>query len=76
MRVTDQWNLLPDEVVKVEDLNIFKNALDKFWEGSNVYFDHECNVQLTTSSRRIIQFRRAQPRFKINVNNTDLMLEA
>ena len=30
-RVIDQWNGLPEEVVKANILNSFKNLLDKYW---------------------------------------------
>ena len=29
--VIDQWNWLPEEVVKAKALNNFKNSLDKYW---------------------------------------------
>ena len=30
-RVINQWNGLPEEVVKAKTLNSFKNSLDKYW---------------------------------------------
>ena len=30
-RVIDQWNELPEEVVKAKTLNSFKNSSDKYW---------------------------------------------
>ena len=51
MRVTDQWNNLPEDVVKVKELTQFKNRLDKLCEVSDVYYNPECGIQLTTSAR-------------------------
>ena len=31
-RIVDVWNALPEEVVKADSLNSFKNLLDKHWE--------------------------------------------
>ena len=66
VRVIDQWNNLPDEVVKSTSMNMFKNRLDKIWYGTDVYFDHNTNVLTATSARST---RRARL-------NTDLMSEA
>jgi len=30
-RVVPVWNSLPNEVVMADNINIFKNRLDKFW---------------------------------------------
>ena len=30
-RVVNIWNSLPNEVVEVDAINIFKNRLDKYW---------------------------------------------
>ena len=38
-RVTNQWNSLPNDVVKAESLNKFKNGLDEFW--SDKMFVHD-----------------------------------
>ena len=71
MRLTDQWNNLPREVVVANTLNTFKNRLDKLWSRSDVYFNHEVNVLTTTSARGT---RRAH----LNATNDhiDLMSEA
>jgi len=31
-RMVPVWNSLPNEVVMADNINIFKNRLDKFWE--------------------------------------------
>jgi len=33
------WNSLPDHVVDVNSLKLFKSRLDKFWGNQNVLFD-------------------------------------
>ena len=38
LRVTSQWNNLPDSVVNADSMNSFKNHLDKFWNDSEVMY--------------------------------------
>ena len=52
-RVREQWNNLPAEVVSANTINSFKNRLDKIWEGSEVYFNHEAKVHELTSARGV-----------------------
>ena len=43
-RVVPVWNSLPNNVVMAENINIFKNRLDKFWSSYDfVYFFSELN---------------------------------
>ena len=70
VRVSEQWNNLPDDVVMSTSINMFKNRLDKLWYGSDVYFDSNTNVYTAISARNV---RRARP--TINCD-TDLMSEA
>jgi hypothetical protein len=32
VRAVDNWNSLPESVVKADTLNVFKNGLDRFWK--------------------------------------------
>ena len=41
-RVATTWNNLPNEVVESENVNTFKNSLDKFWQDDPMRFDHHC----------------------------------
>ena len=52
-RVREQWNNLPAEVVSANTINSFKNRLDKIWEGSEVYFNHEAKVHELTLARGV-----------------------
>lgn len=52
-RVREQWNNLPKPVVSAGTINTFKNKLDKLWEGSDVYYDHEAKVHELTSARGV-----------------------
>jgi len=36
-RVVNIWNSLPNEVVEVDSINIFKNRLDKHWTNQEVF---------------------------------------
>ena len=73
-RVTDQWNNLPEWVVTVEDINLFKNSLDKIWYGTDVYFNHETNVHKATSARG--NRRAHQNADEVQVSYIDLVPEA
>ena len=73
VRVTEQWNNLPEDVVVASDINIFKNRLDKLWYGSEVYFDHECELKKLTSARST---RHAHLNATLNEINVDLISEA
>ena len=73
VRVTHQWNNLPEDVVVASNINTFKNRLDKIWYGSDVYFDHEINIQKTTSARST---RRAHLNTTNDNEYIDLISEA
>ena len=38
------WNSLPDLVIKAETTNVFKNRLDKFWEGQEFKYDYKAEI--------------------------------
>ena len=40
VRVINDWNKLPSEVVMAESLNCFKNRLDKHWENQMYLFPY------------------------------------
>ena len=44
------WNSLPDYVVDVDTVDIFKSRLDKFWKDQDVMFD--CDADLTGPGNR------------------------
>jgi len=44
-RVVNMWNSLPNKVVEVDTINIFKNSLDKYWTNQKVF--HGFNADLT-----------------------------
>ncbi len=39
LRVVDNWNSLPDNVVMSKDINIFKGRLDKVWCNKMYVYD-------------------------------------
>jgi len=43
-RVTKVWNSLPDFVVNVDTVNMFKAHLDKFWQHQQVVFDFKAEI--------------------------------
>ena len=48
------WNSLPDEVVNVESLDVFKNRLDKYWRNQEVRYDWK--AELSDTGSRSIKF--------------------
>lgn len=44
VRIVNVWNALPDEVVLSENINSFKNRLDKLWMDEDMYFDYEADL--------------------------------
>jgi len=43
-RITDTWNSLPSDIRNSGTLNVFKNALDRFWRNQAVYFDYKSEI--------------------------------
>ena len=39
-RIINTWNSLPDLVVNVDSIDIFKNRLDTFWSDQEILFDY------------------------------------
>ena len=51
LRVTDQWNNLPESIVSAKSINSFKARLDKYWKDSELMFDPDTNIHELTSAR-------------------------
>ena len=49
-RVVNTWNSLPDYVVDVDTVDIFKSRLDRYWKDQDVMFD--CDADLTGTGNR------------------------
>ena len=43
-RIVNIWNSLPNQVVDVNTVNLFKTRLDKFWRFQNVVFDFTADL--------------------------------
>jgi len=43
-RIINTWNSLPDFVVNVDSVNIFKNQLDTFWSDQEIIFDYTAEL--------------------------------
>jgi len=43
-RVIQIWNSLPDFVIDANNINSFKNKLDKFWANENIKFNWRSNL--------------------------------
>jgi len=43
-RIINIWNSLPDYVVDVNSVALFKKRLDKFWADQNVMFDWTADI--------------------------------
>ena len=42
--IINTWNSLPDFVVNVDSINIFKNRLDTFWSDQDIMFDYTAEL--------------------------------
>ena len=40
----DIWNSLPDFVVNIDSINIFKSRLDKYWINQDIVFDYTADL--------------------------------
>jgi len=43
-RIINIWNSLPDYVVKVDSINVFKKRLDKYWSYQDFMFDYTADI--------------------------------
>jgi len=43
-RIINIWNSLPDFVVKVDAINVFKKRLDKYWSYQDFMFDYPAEI--------------------------------
>ena len=50
VRVINIWNSLSDSVISANNVNTFKNRLDKFWANQEFIFDY--NSSLTGTANR------------------------
>ena len=57
----------PDQVVSIESVNRFKNALDKFWHNQPVKFDWKINL-LGAGNRVRINSTQSRIEYLINVD--------
>ena len=73
LRVTDQWNNLPEHVVTATSLNCFKARLDKWWKGSDIMFNPDTKIHEVTSAR---SSRGAHHTVDESEDDLDLMPEA
>ena len=55
LRVTNQWNNLPDQVVAAKTVRCFEGLLDRMWKANapEVLYDFECDLTGITSSRTV-----------------------
>ena len=44
VRVVNIWNSLPDTVISANNVNTFKNRLDKFWANQELIFDYKSSL--------------------------------
>ena len=72
LRVTDQWNNLPEKVVMAPTLNTFKNRLDGLWKNSDLMYNPGTNVQKVAAARST-RYRNTE--LEPNTPNSDLMQE-
>lgn len=51
VRSTNIWNSLPEDIVTANNLNTFKNRLDRYWDSQELKYDnYKAKVNVTTGS--------------------------
>ena len=75
LRVVNTWNSLPDFVVDVDSVDVFKNHLDKFWSSQPLEFDWR--VSLTgTGDRSESSFEKSRyVCLSIDIGDADIHCE-
>jgi hypothetical protein len=53
-RVTNIWNSLPNNIVKVDSINQFKNRLDKFWQHQEILYNYKAELTGIGSRSEIV----------------------
>ena len=43
-RIINVWNSLPNSVVEVDSINVFKKRLDKYWSYQDFMFDYTAEI--------------------------------
>ena len=43
-RVVNLWNSLPDSIILSDNVNCFKNSLDKHWNNEEIVFNYKVNM--------------------------------
>ena len=49
VRIVNVWNSLPNSVVEVDTINLFKKRLDHFWADQDVIFDYKADLTRLSS---------------------------
>jgi len=44
IRITNIWNILPDEIISAPTVITFKNRLDRFWAEQEVFYNYKANI--------------------------------
>ena len=53
-RVVNKWNSLPNWVVSVNNTNIIKARLDKFWHNQDIVYDFRAQLQVSGSRSEVL----------------------
>ena len=43
-RTVNMWNSLPDHVVSADNLNLFKNVLDRLWSNQDILYNYRADI--------------------------------
>ena len=52
-RVVNNWNELPESVVKAETIPIFESRLDKVWKGQAQRYDYKADITTTRNQHLV-----------------------
>ena len=70
MRYITSINSLPDFVVNVDSINIFKSRLDKYWINQDIVFDYTADLAGTGDRSEYRSFLEVVIRNQVDLNTS------
>ena len=71
-RIVNTWNSLPDYVVNVDSVEVFKKRLDKFWSNQPVKFDWRASLTGTRDRSEFLVEQSKYCHLSFDIGDADL----